>query len=215
MPQLKREDTKKTNTFYPLLRYFFVTSQQNKNTNKMNGREDIVFSRNTVEFVTVAAEFCAYIERSNEHDRKDFVDTLLKLLPLLYIKAQMLPNEEKITDEDMEDFVTEDSYEVLRMTIYDLLADKDSYLDVFVADMKYSDTPVTKSISEDLADIYQDVKNFVCLFQLGINETMHDAIIECNEHFREYWGQTLVNTLRALHDIRYSTNLDEETEENE
>ena len=54
-----------------MLRYFFVTSQQNKNTSKMNGREDIVFSRNTVEFVTVAAEFCAYIERSNEHDRKD------------------------------------------------------------------------------------------------------------------------------------------------
>lgn len=174
---------------------------------------DIVFSRNTVEFVTVAAEFCAYLERTNEHSRKEFVETLLKLLPLLYIKAQMLPDEEMINDEEMEDFVTEDSYEVLRMTIYDLLADKDSYLDVFVAEMKYSDTPVTKSISEDLADIYQDVKNFVCLFQLGINETMHDAIIECNEHFRQYWGQTLVNTLRALHDIRYSTNLDEEEEE--
>ena len=85
--------------------------------------------------------------------------------------------------------------------------------DVFVNDMKYSDTPITKSISEDIADIYQDIKNFVCLFQLGINETMHDAIIECNEHFRQYWGQTLTNTLRALHDIRYNTSLDDEEEE--
>lgn len=181
----------------------------------MDNKEDIVFSRNTVEFVTVAAEYCAYIERTNEHDRKEFVDTLLKLLPLLYIKAQMLPGEERINDEDLEDFVTEDSYEVLRMTIFDLLADKDSYLDVFVADMKYSDTPVTKSISEDLSDIYQDIKNFICLFQLGINETMHDAIIECNEHFRQYWGQTLVNTMRALHDIRYNTTDEEDNERNE
>ena len=196
-----------------MLRYFFVTSQQNKNTIKMNEREDIVFSRNTVEFVTVAAEFCAYIERTNEHDRKDFVDTLLKLLPLLYIKAQMLPDEEKISDEEQQDFVSEDSYEIVRMTIFDLLADKDSYLDVFVSDMKYSDTPVTKSISEDIADIYQDIKNFVSLFQVGINETMHDAIIECNEHFRQYWGQTLVNTMRALHDIRYNTTFDDEEEE--
>ena len=179
----------------------------------MNNKEDIVFSRNTVEFVTVAAEFCAYVERSNEHSRKDFVDTLLKLLPLLYIKAQMLPYEEATGEEELEHFVTEDSYEVLRMTIYDLLGSNDSYLDVFVSDMKYSDTPVTKSISEDIADIYQDVKNFICLFQLGINETMHDAIIECNEHFRQYWGQTLVNTLRALHDIRYNTSLEEEDEE--
>ena len=177
----------------------------------MNGTEDIVFSRNTVEFVTVAAEFCAYVERSNEQTRKDFVDTLLKLLPLLYIKAQMLPDEERISEDDLEDFVTEDSYEVMRMTIFDLLADKDSYLDVFVNDMKYSDTPITKSISEDLADIYQDVKNFVTQFQLGINETMHDAILECREHFRLYWGQTLVNTLRALHDLHY--NMPDEEEE--
>ncbi len=210
---LKCEDTKKTNTTYPLLRYFFVTSRQNTNSTKMSATEDIVFSRNTVEFVTVAAEFCAYVERSNEHSRKEFVDTLLKLLPLLYIKAQMLPDEERISDDDLEDFVSEDSYEVMRMTIYDLLADKDSYLDVFVNDMKYSDTPITKSISEDIADIYQDIKNFVCLFQLGINETMHDAIIECNEHFRTYWGQTLTNTLRALHDIRYNTSLDDEEQD--
>lgn len=179
----------------------------------MSEKEDIVFSRNTVEFVTVAAEFCAYIERANEHTRKEFIETLLKLLPLLYLKALMLPEEERLNEDDLEDFVTEDSYEVLRMTIFDLLTDKDSYLDVFVADMKYSDTPVTKSISEDLADIYQDIKNFICLFQLGINETMHDAIVECNEHFRSYWGQTLVNTMRALHDIRYNTNYDEEEEE--
>ncbi len=181
----------------------------------MPNREDIVFSRNTVEFVTVAAEFCAYIERSNEHTRKDFISTLLKLLPLLYLKAQMLPLEERINDDDLEDFVTEDSYEVLRMTIFDMFAEKDAYLDVFVSDMKYSDTPITKSISEDLADIYQDLKNFICLFQLGINETMHDAIIECNEHFRRYWGQTLVNTLRALHDLEYNTTNDEEEVDNE
>lgn len=183
-----------------------------KKSNTMNTGEDIVFSRNTVEFVTVAAEYCAYLEKSNEYSRNEFVDTLLKLLPLLYLKAQMLPEAEKISEDDLEDFVTEDSYEVLRMTIYDLLANKDSYLDVFVSDMKYSDTPVTKSISEDLTDIYQDVKDFVCLFKLGINETMHDAVVECKEHFAQYWGQTLVNTMRALHEIRYNT-LDEEEEE--
>ena len=191
---------------------FFVTSRQIKKRVDMENGEDIVFSRNTVEFVTVAAEYCAYIERCNEHSRKEFTETLLKLLPLLYLKAQMLPEGEKVCDDELEDFVTEDSYEVLRMDLYELFSDKDSYLDVFVAEMKYSDTPVTKSISEDLADIYQDVKNFVCLFKLGINETMHDAIIECSEHFAQYWGQTLVNTMRALHEIKYNT-LDEEEEE--
>lgn len=187
---------------------------RNFNQAKMNGKEDIVFSRNTVEFVTVAAEFCAYVERASEHSRKEFVETLLKLLPLLYLKAQMLPKEEAIGEEELEDFVTEDSYEVLRITLSDLLGEKDCYLDVFIDDMKYSDTPITKSISEDIADIYQDIKNFVCLFRLSINETMHDAIVECTEHFEQFWGQTLTNTLRALHDIRYNTTLDSEDDEN-
>ena len=34
------------------------------------------------------------------------------------------------------------------------MGDKDDYLDVFVQDMVYSDQPIKKSISEDLADIY-------------------------------------------------------------
>ena len=73
----------------------------------MTNNEDIVFSRNTVEFVTVAAEYCAYLERSNELSRKEFVETMLKLLPLLYIKAQMLPDDEPVSDDSLEDFVTE------------------------------------------------------------------------------------------------------------
>lgn len=180
----------------------------------MTDKEDIVFSRNTVEFVTVAAEFCAYIERANDHTRKEFIGTLLKLLPLLYIKAQMLPDGELMNEDELETFVTEETYEVVRLTLTDILAQYDTYLDVFVAEMKYSDTPVTKSISEDLADIYQDVKNFVTQFQIGINETMHDAILECREHFRLYWGQTLVNTLRALHELEYNTPDDDTNDEN-
>lgn len=181
----------------------------------MEESRDIVFQRNTIEFVTVAAEFCAYLEQATEHTRKEFTGTLLKLLPLLYLKAQMLPDEERLSDEDLQDFVSEDSYEILRINISELLGDKDTYLDVFVEEMKYSDTPVTKTISEDLADIYQDIKNFVSLFQVGINETMHDAIIDCNDHFRQYWGQRLVNTLRALHEIKYNTAPDEEESDND
>lgn len=181
----------------------------------MTDNEDIVFSRNTVEFVTVAAEYCAFLERSNELNRKEFVGTMLKLLPLLYIKAQMLPTDEPIGDDELQDFVTEESYEVLRITLSELLGSRDAYLDVFVDEMRYSDTPVTKHISEDLSDIYQDTKNFIFQFQLGINETMHDAVIKCREHFCQYWGQTLVNTLRALHEIEYNTPEEEENEEQE
>lgn len=181
----------------------------------MNSKADIIFNKNTVEFVTVAAEYCAYIEQSGNKKRRNFIDTLLKILPLLYLKATLLPEDESENDEVMEDFVTEDDYEVVRLTLSEIMGDKDDYLDVFVNDMKYSDTPIRKNISEDLADIYQDIKNFIMLFQIGVHHTMHDAVLQCREHFAHYWGQTLVNTLRALHEVYYGidNNSQEEGEE--
>ncbi len=179
----------------------------------MKQQSQVIFERNTVEFVTVAAEYCAFIERSEGQQRADFVDTLLKILPLLYIKASMLPECEVMGDDGLEAFVTEDDYEVRRINLQELLADRDDYLDVFVEEMKYSDTPIRKSVAEDLADIYQAVKDFVCQFRSGLNETMHDALAQCREHFIEYWGQTLVNTMRALHEVRYSKTDDEAEEE--
>ena len=37
----------------------------------------------------------------------------------------------------------EETYEILRMNLAGILAEKDDYLDVFVSDMKYSDQPLS------------------------------------------------------------------------
>ncbi|MGN0048554.1 MAG: DUF5063 domain-containing protein [Bacteroides sp.] len=175
----------------------------------------VIFDRNVVEFVTVAAEFCRLLEQAEGMKRSDFVDTILKMLPLLYLKAILLPPCETMGEEEPENYVTEETYEVLRMNLAAILADRDDYLDVFVSDMKYSDQPITRYISEELADIYQDVRDFIFVFQLGLNETMHDALAICQENFRLYWGQKLVNTLRALHEVRYASDDNDEPEEEE
>ena len=177
----------------------------------MEKESQTIFEKNVIEFVTVAAEFCAFLERAEHMKRKAFVDTSLKILPLLYLKASMLPKCETIGDEAPETYVTEEIYEILRINLSGLMGDKDDYLDVFVQDMVYSDQPIKKSISEDLADIYQDIKDFIFVFQLGLNETMNDSLAICQENFGTLWGQKLVNTLRALHDVKYNQ---EEEEEN-
>ena len=181
----------------------------------MKKESELIFERNVVEFVTVAAEFCKFLEQAETTPRNAFVDTSLKILPLLYLKAEMLPACERMGEDGLETFVTEDAYEVLRMNIAGIMAEKDDYLDVFVSEMKYSDQPIRKFISEELADIYQDIRDFIFVFQLGLNETMHDALAVCQENFKLYWGQKLVNTLRALHDAKYNDNNDEEEEDDE
>ena len=148
-------------------------------------------------------EFCAFLEQAESKSRRRFVDTALKLLPLLYLKASMLPPCEAEGMAEPEIIVTESDYDAIRSMVAGVLADRDDYLDVFLADMRYSDTPIRRNISEDLADIYQDIKNFVGVYRLGFDETMHDALAICEEHFASYWGQVLVNTMRALHEVKY------------
>ena len=178
----------------------------------MEHTSQVIFDKNSIEFVTVAAEYCSFIERSRGADKKSFVDTALKILPLLYLKASLIPECELIGEGDLEVFVTEDDYEYVRLVVAHVMGAQDDYLEVFHPDMAYSDTPIKKTISEDLADIYQDLKDFISVFQLGMNATMNDSLCVCKEHFAEFWGQRLVNTMRALHDVKYNTS-DEEADD--
>ncbi|WP_280765271.1 DUF5063 domain-containing protein [Parabacteroides sp. PFB2-10] len=174
-----------------------------------------IYDRNTLEFVTVALEYCTFVETAGQADRFAFVDKMVKLLPLLYLKASLLPEAASDEDIDLELSVTEDMYEAVRSRIADLLGDKDTYLETFHPDMQYSDTPIAAFISENLADVYQDVGNFVSLFRQGIEEVMQEAVAVCRENFRSYWGQQTLNALKALHAVRYDMDENLESVEEE
>lgn len=171
-----------------------------------------VFDRNTVEFVTVAAEYCSFIEDSAAKDRTQFLDVLPKLLSLLYLKASMIP---EVSPQGLylEETVTEQYYDSLRESLSRKLGEFDDYLEVFVEEMKYSDTPVRKCISEDLCDIYQALKNFIDSYRSGLSDVMEESVAVCREGFCTYWGQTLANTLRAVHSVRFG--VDDDDQENE
>ena len=57
-------------------------------------------------------------------------------------------------------------------------------------------------MSEDLADIYLALKNFVQTYLIGLEENMYEAVAEVRNAFVLYWGQTLTNDMRALHRVR-------------
>jgi len=176
--------------------------------------ENPVYSRNTVEFVTVAKSFCDFMDQLESTDKKQFLDTMVCLLPLLYLKANLLPKNDLISDDSQEEFATEDQYAVLAQTISDLLGTDNTYLEVFHPDIKYTDTPVAAFISENIADIWQDLFNFISVYRMGFDETMNDALYKCRTNFEQFWGQSLVNVLRALHNCKYTTTrLEEEGDE--
>ena len=166
--------------------------------------KELVYSRNTVEFVTVSVQYCAFIEQLESSTTTELSDTLTKLLPLLYLKALLVPETDTVTDDEPETTVTEGDYNYISSKLYGVFGANDTYLEVFLQDMKYSETPIAASISEDLADIYQDLKNFITIYERGVTENMNDALSLCSDNFKSYWGQKLVNVLRALHSLRFA-----------
>ena len=155
-----------------------------------------------LDFVTIAVEISSFLESDETISRDEWIDRILKMLPLLYVKASLLPDTFPLDDEPPATFVREEDYVRVSARIAAIMGDEDIYLDVFVDDMKYSDTPVRATVSENIADIYQDIRNFVSVYQFELTGQMQDAIFICKENFLLYWGQKLVNVLRPLHALK-------------
>jgi len=166
----------------------------------------LIYDKNTLEFVTVAIEYCALMETVAKHSVFSFTDKAVKILPLLYLKATLLQVDGVLDDNDEEPqhFITEHTYDAIRFHIADLLGENDPFLETFHPDMQYSDTPIAATISENLADIYQDMGNFAALFRQENERVMEQALVVCEENFRLYWGQKLLNALKALHAVRFN-----------
>lgn len=159
---------------------------------------------NSLAFIALANEYCHALENIFDYDdRQAFIAEMLRLLPRLYMSASDIKNTEN-TDSFIDSYLDENDYDTVRGNVSRMMADEDIYLEVFMDDMKYSDTPIGTSVSENLADIYQPLYNFVATVKDVTDDTIAEAIVAIKADFDTYWGQTLCNVLRALHSIYYT-----------
>lgn len=165
--------------------------------------EQIVYSKNVIEFVAVANEYCNIVENHAQVSRKVFIERMQKIFPLVYLKASLLPAIDDEQVETPEKFVNEVEYNFLLSKIGEKMGQFDSYQEVFDEGMQYSETAIDASIADNICDIYQDLKDFLMAYRIGTVEIMVDALWECNNNFKTFWGQKLVNGLRAIHSVVY------------
>jgi len=175
--------------------------------------DHIVYSKEVIDFVSVANNYCQLAEGAVELNRRQLLTEALGILSNLYYRATNLPDIEPLLEEQAEHLVTEEDWDYIHQTIQRILGRHDAYQEVFDPNIQYSETPVGASLAENFADIYQDIKNFITLYQIGTTEIMHDALWECRQNFEQYWGQKLVNALRPMHQLLFNTpDLDDEEE---
>lgn len=157
-------------------------------------------------FIGLCNEYCHAIETARETERDEFIRSMLRLLPRLYIVATDLKSDSDLLDEYgyLDNVLDEDYYESLRHAIGDMLGMDDTYLEVFEEDMKYSDTPIGASVSEGLCDIFQSLYNFLETVRDTPVDVVRAALNAAKEDFESYWSRILCNNMRALNALRYS-----------
>ena len=163
--------------------------------------ESFIYRESTIAFVTAAAQTCLLIEKCSEHERDEWREQMLRLLPILYLRTRLLEPAERMMEDESQRFVTEEDYNYALVGIRNLLGQDDAYLDVFVDQGIYTDEVQTAYISEGLADVYQELKDLAAAFQTGEEPIMNDAVLACREAFDQHWGRKVLAVMRALHEI--------------
>jgi hypothetical protein len=170
----------------------------------MENSSDPIYSRQVVEFVAVANECCKYIEHSAELEGEEILKIFQRIFPLLYLKASVLPLFTSIFDEGNDKFVSEEDWFRIHNILISKFGSANDFPEVFDMRVTDSEGPVVGSLAENISDIYQDLKDFLILYQTGTSEIMNDALWECSLNFETFWGQKLLNSLRAIHKFIYS-----------
>lgn len=153
--------------------------------------------------VTLCRKYCTCLEMLKHEERNAFFDEMLVMLPGIYRGVMRLPQTDKRYAYEPEKFVTERVYRQMRKRLQDELGAQDRF--PLLADptmperMRLSEL----SLAEILCDVYQEVKDFVSLYERGSLEDMNDAVKECQTNFKDRLGAQLLSAAYMMHLYRY------------
>jgi hypothetical protein len=170
--------------------------------------EDLVYSRKVLEMVTVANEFCLFLEKSGEYPLDELLGFLQKISPLIYLKGSLLPDLEVEDEDATEHSVTEEQWEALFNLLHNKFGERDVFQFVDLQEKSHSD-PVNASLAECFTDTYQDLKDFLVLYQNPLRSFKENAVRDCKRLFETRYGYKLLTAQAALHCILHPVSQDE------
>ena len=139
-------------------------------------------------FFLSALNYCNVVEDLNSNKGKNDLNNLLVSLLDLYSKALYLPDVEPENDEVSD----------IKLSVPQILFDEyDHYWKVF--NRYHLEEPVGASLSDDILDIYKDVKNGIILYE---KNKYSEAIWEWKFNFEIHWGNHAVDAIRVLHSAK-------------
>jgi len=168
----------------------------------------LIESKQLADMITVAFEFCTYIEQNNMLDKEEVLVYLGSVLPLLYLKGTLLPIPEQQYDYQAERFVTEELWENVYNAFQTLLGEDN----IYTIWNKELNEAYEQSLSENIADLYQDTKDFILLYTNHSYHAKMSAVSMFAELFQTRWGHIIASMLGHIHYLIYIKERTNQTE---
>lgn len=160
-------------------------------------------SRAVIDMLTIANDYCLFFEGAEKYSTKDILAYFQRIAPLLYLKGSLLPDIEVDEDVAADRFVTEEQWESIFNILTQKLGNNAKY---YVHNQTY-DT-IEANLPENMADIYQDMKDFTMQYQRNTLEAHRQAVCQLKELFPNRWGMILANAILAVHQKLHQEQLD-------
>ena len=167
-----------------------------------NQTEDPTIAKPVIEMLTVANEYCLFFEKAASYKTAEILDYYHKIAPLLYLKGAILPDLPLNNEAHNERYVTEEEWE----TVFKELREKFGKIDVYYIHDHNFDS-VEASLADNMADIYQDMKDFVMLYQKNIQIARQNAIANLSSQYRWRWGPAAIQALGAVHQLLFKEDI--------
>ena len=167
-----------------------------------------IYSQAVLDMFTVANEYCIFVEKAANYEKAEVYIYLMKVLPLMYLKGALVPEIIVEYPEANERYVSEEQWQDIFNELRNFFSDDDEF---FYCDPNVSDPEAEKkSLAESLADIYQDMKDFVLLYSKEMHAARENAVFEIARLFKSHWGQRVLLCQLQLHFLLHPDNEDEE-----
>jgi len=163
-----------------------------------------VYSSALVEFVKAANDCCAFLEQLKGNEGRTFIEDSVKHLSTVYTTFISTGDTEPVFEAPPEPTVTEQEWSALFQRIAIILGPHNDILRMAREGEFDRSELVNHTIAEDLADLYQELRDFTSIYSRGLEELMNDAAWELKQRFAEHWGAKLLRALQALHELYVS-----------
>jgi len=163
-----------------------------------------VYSVELVELVKAANEAAGYLEGLKGKETREFLDEIPLYLTGVYAAMLRVGETDPVFETSAEPVVTEQDWSAVYQQVARILGENNEFLRPAGEEEFDRSELVPHTISEDLADIYQELRDFATNYSRGLEEIMNDAAWELKQRFTEQWGKKLLRALLALHELTVS-----------